>query len=228
MHLFKSISNSIVRRQRRPPRVSAQHVSKIGELHKLDSIPNQDACFDMLRPHDASAKQVNVGSQWQATIASATFAVAVFDGHGDEGHIASQRASTLMQESLDQLLTNNERADLTMVAKKAFAQVAHTLAKEPCARDSGTTATVVLVRDKDMVIAHVGDSCAVLVSQISRTKKCVAKHVTQMHRTNVESEALRVEQAGGILTDGYVVDQVTQNKVMYTMPSCPTASAICL
>lgn len=62
-------------------------------------------------------------------------------------------------------------------------------------RSSGTTATVITITDSQIIIAHVGDSRAVL----SRRGGTEVMRLCEDHRPGREDEATRIESAGGLI-----------------------------
>eukprot|EP00171_Calliarthron_tuberculosum_P014823 IDg14823t1 len=178
-------------------RCAAAAVSHIGRRHAAEGVPNQDTYFSCWAVPDV-------------------FVAAVFDGHGDAGGTAARLAAGAMRAALEARLRGSARAGVPLEAsvKGAFKETASAVANDACARESGTTATVVVVRGDACVIGHVGDSgAAVLSRKAPLAKKLEARFATVPHRPGASpSEDARVSAAGGILTEGYVVDQVTRDK----------------
>lgn len=125
----------------------------------------------------------------------------VFDGHGPYGH----DVSNYVQEALPRLLTHSNLFE--MDPEGAFHD-AFQLAQRACTQPeegqggtcldctlSGTTATVTLVRDGYLYVAHVGDSRAVLARSVNGQLLC--EDLTVDHRPTLKSEKERIQTAGG-------------------------------
>lgn len=226
---------SFARRGTTTLNVSTASFTVQGAQHREAGIPNQDRVFVYQRDftpfyHNSngaiSYNEVPSNAVEGAARVEGVYALGMFDGHGAEGHVAAELACTYMEGALDRLFTEEVGAEagvprkvaapavgsLQMIAEKAFAQVAKLMEAEKCARGSGTTASIVLVRGPEVCIAHAGDSCAVYVNQQGK-KQWISRYVTKMHRPGmIEREDERVRKAGGLLVDGYVVDKVSKRK----------------
>lgn len=118
--------------------------------------------------------------------------VAVFDGHGPLG----QEVASLMRETLPRLLLGSPVFKES--AAKALYQMFPT-AQEICQAEldcalSGSSATVVLLREEVFYVAHVGNSRAVLAKE---SASFIAQDLTRDHLVDLEPERLRVLMAGG-------------------------------
>ncbi len=165
--------------------------TKLGALHADEKVPNQDAHF------------VTRGANEEVV-------VGVFDGHGERGHEVAQFASSCMSKYLLARLDNGG-SSLKSIVSAAFAETAQAVKTNPCADTSGTTATVLVLRKDECVLAHVGDSCGVLYQRGLR--KLTPRFALRPHRPGLcKTEDSRVAAFGGICHDGYVVDQVTRKK----------------
>lgn len=91
-----------------PPCLHPSSRTILGQMHRVDGIPNQGAYF---------AQRI-----------SDTLAVAVFDGHGDAGHFASSLASEQMVAALAQFL-GPKGDELDGPVTMAFARSTPDLAK---------------------------------------------------------------------------------------------------
>lgn len=131
----------------------------------------------------------------------------VFDGHGKQGHFVSQ----YVKEQLPKLILESrllmEAPDKVLEAAfermQVLLEVAMKQERFDCRR-SGCTATVALhfVLERKLVVAHVGDSRAVMSSIASSGKddqRRVAKELTQDHRPDLEVERKRIEAGGGFV-----------------------------
>lgn len=186
-------------------------VTTVGTLHVGDNTPNQDASFTMICPGARLASKK--GDPGKATT-NGIYGVGVFDGHGDDGHTASAIACKLAKETLTRLFTSDyKHGKIDHYLRLTFEIMSNALDEHPCSEDSGTTATIAIVYDSEVVIAHCGDSCGLVVSATgSAAARPRARYVTPMHRTAYETEAERIRKAGGLVMEGYVVDKETKRK----------------
>lgn len=121
---------------------------------------------------------------------------AVFDGHG--GTSAADYACTVLEHHILYWLNKGE-IDLASNLRKSFSAVNNSFAKQVClgnfgpeAFSCGTTATVcLLLNSTDLVVAHVGDSRAVL----NRNGK--VERLTTDHVPDLEEERNRIIKCGG-------------------------------
>lgn len=126
----------------------------------------------------------------------------VFDGHGPAGHHCAAQVRGCLPEILfgsSCLLTQPEVA-----LRGAFAEVQEHLRRQTFdTQTSGTTATVALVVELPsvasvytaVVVAHVGDSRAVLASR--RADGLEVRRLSRDHRADDLEEATRVQAEGG-------------------------------
>jgi serine/threonine protein phosphatase PrpC len=197
---------------RRKFAVSADALTVIGSLHTADGVPNQDASFTMTWPGVGLASRKRQGRSPGATT-DGIYGIGVFDGHGDAGHTASRMACQLAKETLNRLFTSDYRdGRVEHYVRLTFEILSNALDAHPCSEDSGTTATIAIVHDSEVVIGHCGDSCGLLISSGSAGARGTARYVTPMHRTAYETERARIDRAGGLVMEGYVVDKETKNK----------------
>lgn len=189
-----------------PPRIRVAHMSIMGTLHAKDNTPNQDSAFRLLRP-DVDRYRTERRSRRQTFVnAPGLFAVGVFDGHGPNGEIASNLAAERMSYAIDRLVTYDGNPDLVDVLRTAFREVAAALNSADCGLGSGTTGTVVILKDGDLVIGNVGDSQAILISSAGFARARV-RYASPMHRPIDHKEACRIEAAGGYVVEGFVCDK---------------------
>lgn len=141
----------------------------------------------------------------------------VFDGHGQKGH----DISNFVKENLPKLILKDPRMHQEQmhteewpdICKSAFKQVqaligAASRTGKLNAMMSGTTATVVMHNHeaKKLVIAHVGDSAAVLGAADPDVR---AVSLTRDHKPDLRDERARIERAGGrVVFDGYANHRV--------------------
>jgi serine/threonine protein phosphatase PrpC len=124
---------------------------------------------------------------------------AAYDGHGQGGELVSQYALHEVQRRLEK--HPDFYSDIEKAFKETFITVDEDLTKEPLIEPlyAGTTACVVLIRDKKMVISNAGDSRAVLAR---RKKKGAweALDLSQDQNPDVPEEQERIEKAGGFVS----------------------------
>ncbi|CAN8072628.1 unnamed protein product [Agarophyton chilense] len=174
----------------------------MGTMHRADNIPNQDSSFIL---HSPEADSQPRRPKSRAGVRG-MFAIGVFDGHGPKGHEASALAAQRMQFALTRISDDHKDLSLEQTVKTAFAEVTAALNSSPCSKDSGTTGSVVAVRNDDVVVANVGDSAVYCVSRSRWTRRPRVNYISPMHRPTNPAEAERIKLSGGQVQDGYVVD----------------------
>jgi serine/threonine protein phosphatase PrpC len=93
--------------------------------------------------------------------------IAVFDGHGREGHLAAARVRTVVMHWVPRLTALASQPELLQEPLETlFAEAHETLEREGLAHYAGTTATVAVVdlNGGMATVAHVGDSTLVVMS----------------------------------------------------------------
>jgi len=133
-------------------------------------------------------------------------AYAVFDGHGEKGHVVSDN----VKKSLPQMLASvvhSQPQDVSSKVQSCYQQVQRNLASKPHlgANSSGTTATVVMHSHESgrLICSHVGDSRAVLLKQTPTCDRLVAEPLTRDHKPELLDERERIEKHGRVVFDGY-------------------------
>jgi len=122
----------------------------------------------------------------------------VFDGHGPYGHDISSFVQVHLPRQIVQ--DPNFGEDPEKAFASAFPET-HRLCAESQAEGrfdcalSGTTATLAMLRDGMLHVAHVGDSRAVLARRQGDT--LLAEDLTVDHKPTCESERRRIQAAGG-------------------------------
>lgn len=195
---------------RRKTDIQAAKISVQGQAHLQDGVPNQDAAFQMIKPA-ASAPPRGVKKKEELGLNDfGIFIAAVFDGHGPKGEAASVLGAERMSDTLHRILSHDPGIALKEAAGKAFAEVAATLNSAECGAHSGTTGSVALIRDDDLVVAHVGDSAVIVISAGAFGKSRI-KYMSPFHRPSEENEAQRIKECGGLVLQGYVLDPEAKN-----------------
>eukprot|EP00123_Amoebidium_parasiticum_P007232 comp17977_c0_seq1/m.18360 comp17977_c0_seq1/g.18360 ORF comp17977_c0_seq1/g.18360 comp17977_c0_seq1/m.18360 type:complete len:346 (-) comp17977_c0_seq1:189-1226(-) len=114
----------------------------------------------------------------------------VFDGHG--GDQASEFAAEFLHEMIKKQLDAGKSYEEGL--REGFLQLDSEFCNIPELPKCGTTATVGLMADKRLVVAHVGDSRAVILHKGTPTV------LTTDHKPNVPEERQRIEGCGGEVT----------------------------
>lgn len=133
----------------------------------------------------------------------------VFDGHGSQGH----EVSNFVKDQLTKVLVMQPDLESNTVnALETAFRITQTLVEEATeirsinAMNSGCTATVVFhnLVTNVLSVAHVGDSRAVLGTQLLDSGQWNARDLTEDHKPNLPAERSRIERAGGqVLFDGH-------------------------
>lgn len=128
----------------------------------------------------------------------------VYDGHGPQGHDVSQYAKeAIVKLFLEYVQGGQAPSDAFTQAFENTQRCLESIT-EVDSQASGSTCTFVYVPKDEgkIVIAHVGDSRAVLASKSGGKWK--AEELTEDHKPNLPGEKARIEKAGGrVVFDGY-------------------------
>ena len=122
----------------------------------------------------------------------------VFDGHGTDGHEISDYVKSDLPNALASQpgLSTNPMATLSASFEAANGRlIEHCSVAGVDCELSGTTATVVLLQERTLSIAHVGDSRAVLGVR-SQTRHTV-QALTRDHKPETIQERTRIQNSGG-------------------------------
>eukprot|EP00930_Biecheleria_cincta_P014382 TRINITY_DN12393_c0_g1_i1.p1 TRINITY_DN12393_c0_g1~~TRINITY_DN12393_c0_g1_i1.p1 ORF type:complete len:373 (-),score=73.01 TRINITY_DN12393_c0_g1_i1:125-1243(-) len=151
----------------------------------------------------------------------------VYDGHGPNGHDASEEAlNEIVKRFVDSLSENLSKGvaetedSLAELLEKAFTETQKVLeCSDEKYSTSGTTCTVAYhnLTTNSITVAHVGDSRAVLACRRTSSSPW-EKHETVDHKPNDEKEKKRIESAtppGRVIFDGYYNHRVFSQKGMY-------------
>ncbi len=115
----------------------------------------------------------------------------IYDGHS--GHMAADYAA---QHLHHRFLTHLEQGH---EPGGAFKRAYEAISGELSHQDSGTTAVTFLLRGRDLTVANVGDSRALIISRNQVVQ------LTEDHRLNNRDERRRVVKAGGEIQYPYVM-----------------------
>jgi len=127
---------------------------------------------------------------------------AVYDGHGQGGELVSQYSLHEIQRLLENHPDFNRNIENAF--KETFVRVDSALKDEHLIEPlyAGTTACVVLLRDKELVLSNAGDSRAVL----ARKNDCVGDDswdvidLTKDQNPDLPAEKERIERMGGYVS----------------------------
>ncbi|KAG7387808.1 hypothetical protein PHYBOEH_008141 [Phytophthora boehmeriae] len=143
--------------------------------------------------------------------ASSTF-FAVFDGHGPQGafvsHFVRENYHRAVAEAYAELIprASSGAARKASVSCDVIAEVFHAAARTTVNRlnaskidisVSGTTAVGMLVREKDIFIANIGDSRAIIARYSEEESTYVLHCETEDHKPNLPEERARIERSNG-------------------------------
>jgi len=195
------------KRPYRPTMLKSQYLSERGKLHVAGGVENQDSAFSMMRPEEKAFRRKRKRGELKEYGCPGVYAAGVFDGHGPRGGEASALAAERMEYAIDRLLSQPDPPELAEVARMAFKEIAAAVNSASCSGDSGTTGSVVLVREMEIVVAHVGDSSVLMISAATQRSSRMARYLSPAHRPTDENEAKRILQTGGYIREGFVVDK---------------------
>ncbi|XP_071719006.1 probable protein phosphatase 2C 49 [Rutidosis leptorrhynchoides] len=185
------IKNSNVGSKFRPCIRSGSHTNVGGRRQNED----EHIQIDDLSKH--------LGGKYKWPCASSFYAI--FDGHG-----GSEAASYVKDYAMKLFFDESNLPQVDLIGDslieeiqdyhhKAFIQADQALADECTISDyCGTTALSILILERHLIIANVGDSRAVV------SRKGVAFQMSNDHRPSYLQEKERVEKLGGYFEDGYL------------------------
>jgi serine/threonine protein phosphatase PrpC len=124
-----------------------------------------------------------------------TFAFALFDGHGDAGHRASDACVRFVPARLTERLTSSTciRKALTQTFIDANEFLLH---GEHDLYTSGTTGTAIVLRGTRVYVANVGDSRAIMCWRTGNDRIGV-RSLSAEHNCHNSAERQRIREAGG-------------------------------
>lgn len=163
--------------------------SNIGEIHLDFSQPNQDNYL----------------------INDEKKIYAVFDGHGDKGHVIS----TYLKEHLVPTFTSTLQPTQSIEDsfKNAFQLLDDSICKSAQSESSGSTCVMAHVNNNFLYVAGVGD-CTALLVQANPDGKMDVTSLILSHKTSNTSENERILNCGTQITGDYIVSKTDPNKVI--------------
>lgn len=126
--------------------------------------------------------------------------IGVYDGHGQHGHLVSNFIKDRLASEIKAI--EPEQLRDPAAAEKAFS-TAHQRVQEALKQSgidvtlSGSTACTALKRGRQLLVANVGDSRAVLGTLDERTGRVVARDLSVDHKPDSMKERHRIESNGG-------------------------------
>lgn len=120
---------------------------------------------------------------------------AIFDGHG--GAAVSKFLQSNFRPVLKEFLTAT-RGDVEASLKNTFAALANRLENEPLAKNTGSTAIVLIKEKRKLWLANAGDCRAVL--KYFDENRYKSKQMTVDHKPNIPSEIKRIKEANGFIS----------------------------
>lgn len=127
--------------------------------------------------------------------ATGSLVFGAFDGHGEHGHIISEFICTNFYRNLighPQFASNMKTAAIDSLHQAEVACINNRFIKTDF---SGTTAVICIIRGDDLLTLNVGDSRAILASEVE--EECVVEDLTIDHKPSVPTEKERILSTGG-------------------------------
>lgn len=143
--------------------------------------------------------------------------VAVFDGHGINGHRAANRARELCAEAARSVLAFAAvEGQLPAALRWLFGHVHERFTQEGFCQSSGTTCTAAVIdpNSEEVTVAHVGDSKLII------TRRNKIEFVTQDHDIDAE-DIERISGAGGEVWELELPDSKFMRRVVIKGTSGP-------
>eukprot|EP00933_Yihiella_yeosuensis_P050735 TRINITY_DN48528_c0_g1_i1.p1 TRINITY_DN48528_c0_g1~~TRINITY_DN48528_c0_g1_i1.p1 ORF type:complete len:552 (+),score=113.55 TRINITY_DN48528_c0_g1_i1:94-1749(+) len=176
------------------------------DCNKIDDKSVGYTCHKGLKPRESTPNQ----DAWSIVDAGCNFSLyGVFDGHGPNGH----NIADLAKDALPLLLFQDPRfksPKMEEALKHSFESMQGLIAaahrqNRLSAHTSGSTATLVYHgrAEKSLLIAHVGDSSAVIGRASTDGDRLEAVQLTRDHKLEQDDERVRIENTGAkVIFDG--------------------------
>ena len=172
----RTCSNSVITLDQKNVVINYSFKSKTGSVMGVSKDHNQD-CY--IIQHDLQSQK-------------GQYLFAVCDGHGTEGHHVSQMIKNSLISTVERKLFRCNPAD---ALKKAVQEISEKILHSKIDVDfSGSTLVCVLIIGDFLICANIGDSRAVLGSNLN---DWVAIDLTKDQKPNRKDEADRIVRAGG-------------------------------
>ena len=148
---------------------------------------------------------------------------AVFDGHGELGKLASERAKEIAEKSVHQDSIPETKEDAEILIRTLINAIDKDLVQIGKARDIdfGTTATIAVPYGKGTVvgavIGNVGDSDALVIKNGTECVTLDSLHRVSSEQERIEAEGGRVWRLRVIPKTGYTNDQIRKKHLALTL-----------
>jgi len=136
----------------------------------------------------------------ESSTPTSDFFVAIFDGHGDEGHHISRYLQKDMAARISNKLSKSthdiDSGSVEQALKEAFIESDEN-APEAYAMNGGSTASVILRLGRKIYFANTGDSTTFVASYNRRTGETKVVHRNRKDKPHLPEERARIEASGG-------------------------------
>ena len=136
----------------------------------------------------------------ESSTPTSDFFVAIFDGHGDEGHHVSRFLQKDMVDRISKKLSRSTHdigsASVEQALKEAFIESDRKV-PEVHAMNGGSTASVILRLGSKIYFANAGDSTTFVASYNRRTGETKVVHRNRKDKPHLSEERARIEASGG-------------------------------
>jgi len=161
---------------------------------------NQDRGI-LISPYYWKGDAPRGGTVDDASSTSSDFFIAIFDGHGDEGHHVSRYLQKDMAERLSRKLSQLPAQDtnsgsVVQLLKDVFIESDKNV-PETYAINGGSTASVILRLGTKIYFANAGDSTTFVASYNRRTGETKVVHRNKKDKPHLAEERARIEASGG-------------------------------
>jgi len=186
------------------------NVTKEGVIERGDDDPWQFACVSVAGTYFQPSANPFKGNTKYKTNQDSFFMIekfrdqadehyfGVLDGHGSQGHFASQYVARELPEYLAVGVKKTPDESIDTLLHDSFVAVDRSLeqSEEIDAMLSGTTVTTVHIKGNTVTCANAGDSRCV-VGHTDENHKLVAKDLSRDHKPDDADEKERILKAGG-------------------------------
>ena len=136
----------------------------------------------------------------ESSTPTSDFFVAIFDGHGDEGHHVSRFLQTDMVDRISKKLSRSTHdigsASVEQALKEAFIESDRKV-PEVYAMNGGSTASLIFRLGSKIYFANAGDSTTFVASYNKRTGETKVVHRNRKDKPHLPEERARIEASGG-------------------------------
>lgn len=136
----------------------------------------------------------------ESSTPTSDFFVAIFDGHGDEGHHVSRFLQKDMLDRISKKLSRSTHgsgsASVEQALKEAFIESDRKV-PEVHAMNGGSTASLIFRLGSKIYFANAGDSTTFVASYNRRTGETKVVHRNRKDKPHLPEERARIEASGG-------------------------------